>query len=71
MNLNAEIRAEMARQRISYADLAKALGTSRQGIWRKLSTDRPVGSLDLFAIADALNVHASELMRRAEEVSVA
>lgn len=67
MNLNAEIRAELGRQRVTYADLAELLNTSRQNIQRKLTSARPISSTDLFEIAHVLNVDASELVRRAEE----
>lgn len=67
MNLNAEIRAELGRRRVTYADLAELLNTSRQNIQRKLTSTRPISSTDLFKIAHVLNVNASELVRRAEE----
>ena len=67
MNLNAEIRAELGRRRVTYADLAELLNTSRQNIQRKLTSTRPISSTDLFEIAHVLNVNASELVRRAEE----
>lgn len=67
MNPNAEIRAELARQRMTYADLAQKLGTSRQNISRKLTSNRPISSTDLFEIAHALNITASEIIRRAEQ----
>lgn len=67
MNLNAEIRAELGRRRVTYADLAELLNTSRQNIQRKLTSTRPISSTDLFEIAHVLNVSASELVRRAEE----
>lgn len=67
MNLNAEIRAELGRQRMTYADLAKRLNTTRQNIRQKLTSARPIASTDLFEIAHVLNVEASELVRRAEE----
>ena len=71
MNINAEIRAELARQRLTYADLAERLGTTRQNIWRKLTSERTVHSDDLVLIANVLDVPASELMRRAEHSEVA
>ena len=67
MNLNAEIRAELGRRRVTYADLAELLNTSRQNIQRKLTSTRPISSTDLFEIAHVLNINASELVRRAEE----
>lgn len=67
MDLNAEIRAELGRQRLTYADLAEKLDSSRQNMHHKLTSGRPVSSTDLFKIATALGVPASELMRRTEE----
>ena len=71
MNLNAEIRAELGRRRVTYADLAELLNTSRQNIQRKLTSTRPISSTDLFKIAHVLNINASELVRRAEEAEKA
>lgn len=67
MDLNAEIRAELGRQRLTYADLAEKLGSSRQSMHHKLTSGRPVSSTDLFKISTALGIAPSELMRRAEE----
>lgn len=69
MNLNAEIRAEMARQKITVADLARSLGVTRQSASRKLNASHPINNEDLSGVAAALGVPAWELIRRAEEGS--
>lgn len=70
MDLNAEIRAELGRQRLTYADLAERLDTTRQSVQRKLTGSRSVTSVDLFEISAALGIEASELVRRAEESDI-
>ena len=68
MRVASEIRAELARRKISYSDVAKALGTSRQNIWRRLSDDsRAMTNESLKEFADFLQLPAWVLMRRAEE----
>ena len=68
MQIAAEIRAELGRQRITYAALAEKLQTTRQNIWRILTDDsRPMKDQEIKAIADVLNLDAWLLMRRAEE----
>ncbi|AZR06343.1 XRE family transcriptional regulator [Trueperella pyogenes] len=66
-SLNAEIRAEMGRQRMTYADLARATNQTRQAVQRKLTVTRAVSIGDLEKIANAFGITASELLRRAEE----
>ena len=67
MPVAAEIRAELGRQRIKYAELSRLLGMSRQRVWALLTDDRPLRDVEIKDIADVLGVPASELMRRAEE----
>lgn len=68
MSVSAEIRAELARRKISYSDVAKHLGTTRQNVWRHLSDDdRSMTDTTLSEFAAFLGVPAWELMRRAEE----
>lgn len=68
MQVVPEIRAELGRQKLSYAELADSLKTTRQKIWRILTDDnRPLKDQEIKAIADVLGVPASELVRRAEE----
>ena len=63
-----EIRAELGRQRLSLRDLSKASGISYGSVLRKINHQSRSLSLDEFiAIANALNIHASELIARAEQ----
>lgn len=57
----------MGRRRVSYARLAQRIGTSRQNLWGKLSSEKAVNHDDLTKIADALDTPAWEFMRRAEQ----
>lgn len=58
----AEIRAEMARQRMSLAELAGRIGLSESTLRRRLDGRTPFG-LDEFArTAAALNVPVEQLM---------
>lgn len=67
MQLAAEIRAELARQRLSYADLANRLGVTRQTISQKLGTEKSdITMKDLQQIAKELNVSPAVLIQRAE-----
>jgi transcriptional regulator with XRE-family HTH domain len=52
----AEIRAEMARQRVSHADVAAKLGVSRPWLSRRLSGDTSMSVDDVAKIAEALGV---------------
>lgn len=56
-----EIRAEMARQRISQAQLAQALGWSAFQVSRRLRGQTPVSLDELEAIAGALQVSILQL----------
>lgn len=68
MQVVPEIRAELGRQKLSYAELADSLKTTRQKIWRILTDDnRPLKDQEIKAIADVLGIPAFELVRRAEE----
>ncbi|MEW6932223.1 helix-turn-helix transcriptional regulator [Trueperella pyogenes] len=66
-SLNAEIRAELGRRRLTYADLARATQQTRQAVQRKLTAERAVSLDDLEKFSSALSVPASELVRRAEK----
>lgn len=57
-----EIRAELARQRRSQAELATQLGVSRPWLSRRLSGETPLSVGDIANIADALGVALSDLM---------
>lgn len=65
--ITEEIRAELARQKRTLRDLSKASGISYDSVLRKINHHSRSLSLDEFiAIADALNIPASELTARAE-----
>ena len=68
MNIAAEIRAEVGRQRISLTDLANATGSTKQKLSRQINTEEQKLEIpDLTAIAAALNLRVSDLIIRAEE----
>ena len=68
MNIAAEIRAEVGRQRISLTDLASATGSTKQKLSRQINTEEQKLEIpDLTAIAAALNLRVSDLIIRAEE----
>lgn len=70
--ISEEIRAELGRQKLSFSDLSKASGISYDSILRKINHQSRSLSLDEFiAIANALNIHASELIARAEQALAA
>lgn len=70
--ISEEIRAELGRQKLSFSDLSKASGISYDSILRKINHQSRSLSLDEFiAIAKALNIHASELIARAEQALAA
>jgi len=61
-----EIRAELARQGLSYAQLAKASGISPSTLSRRLEGNKPFLFEELEAIASFLGMPLSELSRRTE-----
>lgn len=68
LSISAELRAEAAKQNLTYADLASRLGISRQAVSKKLRDDAAsYTDKQLSAYARALCIPASELMRHAEE----
>ena len=68
MNIAAEIRAEVGRQRMSLTDLAEATGSTKQKLSRQINTEEQKLEIpDLTAIAAALNLRVSDLIIRAEE----
>ena len=70
MNIAAEIRAEVGRQRMSLTDLAEATGSTKQKLSRQINTEEQKLEIpDLTAIAAALNLRVSDLIIRAEENS--
>lgn len=67
----AEIRAEMARQRMTQTALADALKVSHAYVYRRLSGDTPAALtpltlVDVSRIADALGVTVAALVRVAD-----
>lgn len=71
MTLSEVIRMELARQRISYAALARELGTTRQRVWQrygaKEADSRSVAEKELLEVSQILGIPAWELLKRAEE----
>jgi transcriptional regulator with XRE-family HTH domain len=58
----AEVRAEMARQRRTQAELAAAVGLSPQSIGRRLSGEHPFDVEELERAAAWLDVSVSSLL---------
>lgn len=65
------VRVEMARRAWEREDLASRVGISVDLLTRRLSGKREWKLRDFGAIAEALGLTASELMRRAEEIAAA
>ena len=63
----AEIRAELARQRVTSKQLADAVGISRQAVSERLNGHRPLLPEIIEAAAGLLGVKASEFVIRAEK----
>lgn len=63
--VEAEIRAEMARQRISQIGLSVRVHQSQAWVSRRLSGVVPISLDDLELIAHALDVTSMDLVRRA------
>lgn len=66
VDVTAEIRAEMARRRVTITTLADEIGMSRAALARKLRGDRPVTLHEAERIAAALGTPLSTITRRAE-----
>lgn len=62
-----EIRAELARQRMTQADLATQLGVSRPWLSRRLSGETPLSVGDMVVIAEALDVPVATLTAPVDE----
>lgn len=60
----AEIRAELARQRVSQAALILATGITKNTLRRRLNGVKPFYVHELEAICSFLNVPLSELLER-------
>ena len=63
----AEIRAELARQRVSHAALAGQLGVSRPYLSRRLSGETPLSVADVARIAELLGVPVSQFTAAIDE----
>lgn len=68
-NLVGEIRAEMARQKLTLANVTQATDISRTSLSRKLNGSYEFTIKELFQISTFLGVPFSELLRRAEQVA--
>ena len=68
MSVAAEIRAEMARQRISLSEMNERTGYTKQKLSRMVNVEaQPLDIESTSTSAKALGTTAWELMRRAEE----
>lgn len=63
----AEIRAELARQRMTHGRLAEELGVSRAYLSRRLNGDTPLSITDVAAIAGILGVPVAQLTRPVDD----
>lgn len=71
MTVASEIRAEMARQRMSVRDLSESSGVSPSTITRKVQNEERRLLVDeINAIGEALGLPGWELMRRAQAEKV-
>lgn len=68
MDVEAEIRAEMARQGVSITDLARRIGVKRAYLGRHLKAG-DLRTSHVTAIGEVLGVPASEFFRRAEPLA--
>ena len=68
-DLAGQIRAELARRRMTYIDLSAILDVRRQTVSRWLSGYSSIDMHDLYRICDALNMTVTELIRRAAEAN--
>jgi hypothetical protein len=60
-----EVRAEMARKRVTAAELAIALGVTAQTMGRRLSGQTPFNAIEMVIVARRLNVSLATLWERA------
>lgn len=71
MSVEAEIRAEMARQNIGVTDLAERIGLKRAYLGRHLRGCGDIKVKHVIDIGAVLGVPASELFHRAERIGPA
>lgn len=62
----SELRAEMARQRASVADLSSASGVEKTSVYRKTRGTRAITVDEFAAMVTALGTTPSEFMERVE-----
>jgi len=60
-----EVRAELARKRLTAADLAAALGVSQHTIGSRLNGKRPFNAFEMILVSRFLGIAVSELWMRA------
>lgn len=65
----AEIRAEMARQKISINQLAEDIGMPISTLRRSVNGDRPFTLDEFWEITSSLGIKPVEVVARAEEVA--
>lgn len=65
----SEVRAEMARQGITMANMAVATDISRASLSRKLNGTGDFTLAEMIRVSDFLNMTLSDLVRRAEQVA--
>lgn len=71
MGITAEIRAEMAKQRISVKDLSEAINMPRTTLSTRLNDHSPFGLDELEKVSEVLGVESWELLRRATKEKTA
>lgn len=62
-----EVRVEMARKRITAAEMAITLGVSAQTMGRRLSGHTPFNAVEMVIVSRRLNVSLATLWERAAE----
>ena len=66
-----EVRVEMVRQRVTVSQLSQATNIPPSRLHRRFNGSTSFDTDELEVIAGALNIAASELVRRAEEAGAA
>lgn len=62
-----QIRIELARRRISQAQLARSMGVPAQWMWRRLSEEVALDLNDLASICHVLDLNPVEMVKRGVE----
>lgn len=68
-HVSNEIRAELARQRLTHEWLADETGMTRTTLYRRLSGKSPFLADEIFNIANALNVDVANFFALSDEVA--